>query len=67
MKRDQDQTHKNSSGKHEREANQANDASNADSRHVERNRNTKNDEGQKTGNGRHNAKYSRNKQSRPLL
>ena len=66
MKRNQDQPNKNSSGKQD-ETNQVNRASHAGNQHVERDRNIKNDPGQKTGNERPSKKYSRNKQIRPLL
>jgi len=64
----QDQPEKNTSGRHEEETNKRNNANDPGSQYVERDRDTKNDQGtQKTGNRRPGGKSGHNKRIRPLL
>jgi len=69
MKRHQDQPSKNTPSKPEGETNQANNPTDSDpgSQHVERDRNTTDDQETKAGNARPGAKFSHNKRIRPLL
>ena len=70
MKRHQDQPSKNTPSKPEGETNQANNPTDSDpgSQHVERDRNTKDDQGTKRAkNELPGPKFNHNKRIRPLL
>jgi len=67
MKRNQDQLNKNTS-KHEEETNKAKNPIDPGSQHVERDRNTKDDQGTKRAkNELPGPKFNHNKRIRPLL